>query len=47
MFAAKIQNSFGTYKFHPKRSADFVDSNIIRIFAEILSYSKKDQTRVL
>lgn len=34
MFAAKIQNSFGTYKFHPKRSADFVDSNIIRIFAE-------------
>ena len=33
--------------FNPKRSADFEDSNIIRIFAEILSYSKKDQTRVL
>ena len=33
--------------FNSKRSADFVDSIIIRFFAEILSYSKKDQTRAL
>ena len=44
---AKMEDSTDDGEKDIKRLADFVDSINIRFFAEILSYSKKDQTRAL
>ena len=45
MFAAKIQNSFGTYKFQPKKISRFRRFDYYSYFLrKILSYGKKEQT---